>query len=79
MEKVNEEISEKAKVKDFSRVIYDEKRIEYTLIKLLAMDPLIQILMDAGYRLNNIFIPGYKDIGLNGQAILILRKINKNG
>ena len=74
MDKGNEEILKKAEVKDFSGVIYDEKRIEYTLIKLLAMDPLIQILMDAGYRLNNIIIPGYKDIGLQGQAIFILRE-----
>ena len=79
MEKGNEEILKKAEVKDFSRVIYDEKRIEYTLIKLLAMDPLIQILMDAGYRLNNCIVPGGKDIGTDGRITFVLRKANKNG
>ena len=77
MEKGNEEISKKAVSKDYGKQLYREIRIEYALSKMLGLDPEVQIMLDAGYKLNNIFIPGYKDIGIDGQAVFILRKIEK--
>ena len=74
MEKGNEEILKKAEVKDFGRQIHKEVRIEYFLARLLEQDLAVQAMIDEGYKLNNVFIPGYKDIGLDGQAIFILRK-----
>ena len=74
MEKGNEEISEKAEVKELSFDLYDEIRIEMHLgwaLKMLAGQLKVPLV---GYRLNNIIIPGYKDIGLQGQAIFILRE-----
>ena len=77
MEKGNEEILKKAVAKDYGKLTYQEMRIEYSLRKLLELDPEISILLDAGYKLNNILIPGYKDIGIDGQAVFILRIIKE--
>ena len=77
MEKGNEEILKKAVSKDYARQIYKEIRIEYILARLLDQDLAVQAMLDEGYKLNNIIIPGYKDIGLRGQAIFILRKVPK--
>ena len=79
MESRHEEVSKKAVAKDYGRQIHKEVRIEYFLNKLLELDHAAQAMIEEGYRLNNILIPGYKDIGIDGQAVFILRKINKNG
>ena len=76
MEKGNEEIPEKAVSKDYSVVVYDEIRIEMSLARALKMLAAEKGYDFSAYKLNNVFIPGYKDIGLEGQAVFILRKIS---
>ena len=75
MEKGNEEISEKAVSKDYGCVAYEEIRIEYNLAILLKKDPAVRAFFDGDYKLNNVLIPGYKDIGTDGRVTFILRKI----
>ena len=75
MEERNEEISEKAVSRDYGRSIYKEIRIEYFLNKLLEHDHEVQSMLEEGYKLNNIFVKGNEDIGTQGRATFILRKI----
>ena len=79
MEERNEEISKKVVAKDYSHVTYEEIRIEFVLEELLKHWHPYNIYRKDGYKLNNIFVDGNKDLGTQGRATFILRKIPKNG
>ena len=53
---------------------YEEIRIEITAGELLRALQETGKAPTAPYRHNNTFIPGHKDIGLNGWITFILRK-----
>ena len=78
MEKGNEEVSEKAVSKDMSIAAYEEIRIEVFLSSLVSIAANRAGFDIKDFRLNNIIIPGFKDIGTEGQAVFILRKIGNN-
>jgi len=75
MEKGHEEVYKEAEVKNFGVAVYDEVRLEVFLSSLLNELEQVRRYKLAGYLLNNIIIPGYRDIGLDGQAVFILRKV----
>ena len=75
MEERNEEISEAPDVKDYGVVVYDEVRLEVALSAILPSIDVVSSYIDKGYKLNNIFVKGNEDIGTQGQAIFVLRKI----
>ena len=53
---------------------YEEIRIEITADELLNILRVIYREPLTGYKHNNTFIGGYKDIGLDGWIIFVLRK-----
>lgn len=53
---------------------HEEIRIEVTAGELLELMGETRRAPGKGYKHNNTFIPGHKDIGLNGWIIFVLRK-----